>query len=29
MREAGLTEQRSLPAPNSGGITGRCSSGPE
>ncbi|XLT50383.1 hypothetical protein HN873_042987 [Arachis hypogaea] len=28
MREAGLTEQRPPPAPNSGGITGRCSSGP-
>ena len=29
MREAGFTEQRSLPAPDSGGITGCSTSGPQ
>lgn len=28
-REAGFTEQRTPPAPDSGGITGRCTSGPQ
>ncbi|MED6132958.1 hypothetical protein PIB30_023675 [Stylosanthes scabra] len=28
MREAGYTEQRTPPALNSGGITGRCPCGP-
>ncbi|PNX61128.1 SHOOT1 protein, partial [Trifolium pratense] len=27
-REAGFTEQRTPPTPNSGGITGRCTSSP-
>jgi hypothetical protein len=28
LREAGFTEQRRPPAPNSGRITGRCTAGP-
>ncbi|KAJ1432076.1 hypothetical protein SESBI_06704 [Sesbania bispinosa] len=28
-REAGFTEQRTLPAPDSGGITGCCTSSPQ
>ena len=28
LREAGFTEQRRPPAPNSGKITGRCTAGP-
>ncbi|PNX85622.1 hypothetical protein L195_g041692, partial [Trifolium pratense] len=28
-REAGFTEQRTPPSPDSGGITGRCTSNPQ